>query len=272
MARAYPRSSDRRSASYGDSPAAARSGCAARGPSTPRPIRRRGRRCRLAAGPVPPARAARPPAGRARTAGTSFRSTVRASASLWSSSPRRSSAAERLAELVEAGTFHLAHRCLVFREYPRTAATLTREAARQMLEGLMQHDHPLTVQHIVDRMRRLYWDSEVVTLADDGVRRASYGEVTEPRRPPVRRAEVARDRRGRPRGDVRVELAGAPRGLPRGAVDGRGAAHAEHPSRRRPARPTSRTTPRTGSCSWTRRSCRCSRRSRRRSRRSSTSS
>ena len=37
-----------------------------------------------------------------------------------------------------------------------------------MLEGLMQHDHPLTVQHIVDRMRRLYWDSEVVTLAQRG--------------------------------------------------------------------------------------------------------
>jgi fatty-acyl-CoA synthase len=47
-----------------------------------------------------------------------------------------------------------------------------------MLEGLMQHDHPLTVQHILDRMRRLYSDSEVVTLGDDGVRRASYGEVT----------------------------------------------------------------------------------------------
>jgi fatty-acyl-CoA synthase len=47
-----------------------------------------------------------------------------------------------------------------------------------MLEGLMQHDHPLTVQHIVDRMRRFYRDSEVVTLENDGVRRASYGEVT----------------------------------------------------------------------------------------------
>jgi fatty-acyl-CoA synthase len=47
-----------------------------------------------------------------------------------------------------------------------------------MLEGLMQHDHPLTVQHILDRMRRLYGDSEVVTLGDGGVRRASYAEVT----------------------------------------------------------------------------------------------
>jgi fatty-acyl-CoA synthase len=49
-----------------------------------------------------------------------------------------------------------------------------------MLEGLMQHDHPLTVQHILDRMRRLYWDSEVVTLRDEGeTTRASYGEVAD---------------------------------------------------------------------------------------------
>jgi fatty-acyl-CoA synthase len=46
-----------------------------------------------------------------------------------------------------------------------------------MLEGLMQHDHPLTVRHILDRMRRLYADSEVVTLRDGGVTRASYGDV-----------------------------------------------------------------------------------------------
>ncbi|MFL5843144.1 MAG: long-chain fatty acid--CoA ligase [Solirubrobacteraceae bacterium] len=46
-----------------------------------------------------------------------------------------------------------------------------------MLEGLMQHDHPLTVRHILDRMRRLYADSEVVTLREDGTTRASYGEV-----------------------------------------------------------------------------------------------
>ncbi|MBV9213077.1 MAG: fatty acid--CoA ligase, partial [Actinobacteria bacterium] len=46
-----------------------------------------------------------------------------------------------------------------------------------MLEGLVQHDHPLTLQHILDRMRRLYSESEVVTLTDDGVTRARYGEV-----------------------------------------------------------------------------------------------
>ncbi len=48
-----------------------------------------------------------------------------------------------------------------------------------MLEGLVQHDHPLTLQHILDRMRRLYSESEVVTLTDDGTDRASYAEVCE---------------------------------------------------------------------------------------------
>ena len=46
-----------------------------------------------------------------------------------------------------------------------------------MLEGLVQHDHPLTLQHILRRMRRMYGDSEVVTLTDDGTTRASYAEV-----------------------------------------------------------------------------------------------
>src|SRR5439155_789034 len=48
-----------------------------------------------------------------------------------------------------------------------------------MLEGLVQHDHPLTLQHILDRMRRLYGDSEVVTLTDAGKERAVYAEVCE---------------------------------------------------------------------------------------------
>ena len=48
-----------------------------------------------------------------------------------------------------------------------------------MLEGLVQHDHPLTLQHILDRMRRLYGDSEVVTLTDTGTDRATYADVCE---------------------------------------------------------------------------------------------
>src|SRR5256714_9960721 len=45
-----------------------------------------------------------------------------------------------------------------------------------MLEGLVQHDHPLTLQHILRRMRRMYGDSEVVTLTDEGTRRRADGE------------------------------------------------------------------------------------------------
>jgi fatty-acyl-CoA synthase len=46
-----------------------------------------------------------------------------------------------------------------------------------MLEGLMQHDHALTVQHILERARGFHSDGEVVTLTDDGTERATYGEV-----------------------------------------------------------------------------------------------
>jgi fatty-acyl-CoA synthase len=46
-----------------------------------------------------------------------------------------------------------------------------------MLEGLMQHDHPLTVQHALERVRGFHADGEVLTLTGDGKDRASYGEV-----------------------------------------------------------------------------------------------
>ncbi len=48
-----------------------------------------------------------------------------------------------------------------------------------MLEGLMQHDHPLTLQHVRDRMRTMYGDSEVVTVREDARTRASYAEVVD---------------------------------------------------------------------------------------------
>src|SRR3954470_19580844 len=47
-----------------------------------------------------------------------------------------------------------------------------------MLEGLVQHDHPLTLQHVLGRMRNVYGASEVVTLTDNGTERATYAEVT----------------------------------------------------------------------------------------------
>ena len=48
-----------------------------------------------------------------------------------------------------------------------------------MLEGLMQDDFPLTLQHPLHRMRSVHPGAEVVTLTDAGPVRASYGEVAE---------------------------------------------------------------------------------------------
>jgi fatty-acyl-CoA synthase len=46
-----------------------------------------------------------------------------------------------------------------------------------VLEGLVQNDFPLTVGHILDRMRTFGGDAKVATLTDDGVARASHAEV-----------------------------------------------------------------------------------------------
>jgi fatty-acyl-CoA synthase len=48
-----------------------------------------------------------------------------------------------------------------------------------MLESTMQDGFPLTLGHILDRMRRVYPDSEVATLTDDGVTHATYSEIAE---------------------------------------------------------------------------------------------
>ena len=48
-----------------------------------------------------------------------------------------------------------------------------------MPEGLMQHDHPLTLRYILERARGMNGHREVVTLTDDGAVRASYAEVGE---------------------------------------------------------------------------------------------
>ena len=48
-----------------------------------------------------------------------------------------------------------------------------------MLEGLMQHDHPLTLQLVLERMRGMNGDAEVVTFTGDGATRATYAEVGE---------------------------------------------------------------------------------------------
>ncbi|PRC59023.1 long-chain fatty acid--CoA ligase, partial [Mycobacterium sp. ITM-2017-0098] len=48
-----------------------------------------------------------------------------------------------------------------------------------VLEGLMQHDFPLTLHHVLNRMRTLNAGAEVVTLrgADGRRSRATYAEV-----------------------------------------------------------------------------------------------
>jgi fatty-acyl-CoA synthase len=46
-----------------------------------------------------------------------------------------------------------------------------------MLAGLVQHDHPLTLQHVLGRMRNVNAGSRVVTLAEDGTETATYAEV-----------------------------------------------------------------------------------------------
>ncbi len=97
------------------------------------------------------------------------------------------------------------------------------------LYGAMQ-DFPLTTRHILDRMQRIYADSEVVTLREPGqTTRASYSEVADrSERLSAALAELGVER-GRPRGHLRLEHPGAPGGLHGGADHGRRAAHAEHP-------------------------------------------
>src|SRR3954463_5704311 len=46
-----------------------------------------------------------------------------------------------------------------------------------MLRGLMQDEYPLTLQVVLDRVRRRYADSEVVSAREGNVKRAPYGEV-----------------------------------------------------------------------------------------------
>src|ERR1700743_3306985 len=54
------------------------------------------------------------------------------------------------------------------------------EGMSEMLEGLMQNDFPLTLNHIRRRMRSCNQGAEMVTLQPDGsVRRASHAAVTE---------------------------------------------------------------------------------------------
>jgi fatty-acyl-CoA synthase len=58
---------------------------------------------------------------------------------------------------------------------------LRKEEVDAVLEGLMQHDHPLTLQLVLNRMRGMFGTGEVVEAVDDeGAReRISYAEIGE---------------------------------------------------------------------------------------------
>ena len=47
------------------------------------------------------------------------------------------------------------------------------------MRSLMQDDYQLTLHHVLDRMRGIAGEKQVVTLGEDGVRRATYAEVGE---------------------------------------------------------------------------------------------
>ena len=114
-------------------------------------------------------------------------------------------------------------------------------------------DIPLTITSIMRYGTAVFGDSEVVTCTGDGTRRRT---LRRDRRAAARLANALRGLgvRRRPAGrHVHVEQRRAPRGVPRDPVDGRGAAHAQHPALPRRRSSTSPTTPRTASSSSTRR-------------------
>ena len=97
-------------------------------------------------------------------------------------------------------------------------------------------DFPLTIGSLMKHGTTVHADSEVVTATADGIRSQTYAELGK------RAAKLANGLRSlghrrRPAGrHLPVEQRRAPRGLPGGPVDGRGAAHAEHPAVPRAAR------------------------------------
>jgi len=46
-----------------------------------------------------------------------------------------------------------------------------------MLRGLMQDDHPLTLQHVLERQRRFHAEATCVSATAEGATRTSYGEI-----------------------------------------------------------------------------------------------
>ncbi len=101
---------------------------------------------------------------------------------------------------------------------------------KPVLEGLMQNDFPLTLNHIRRRMASCNLGAEVVTLLEDGsVQRIGHAAVAERIDRLARVLAGLGVRAGRPRGHLRMEQPAPLRAVLRGAVHGRGAAHAQHP-------------------------------------------
>ncbi len=97
-------------------------------------------------------------------------------------------------------------------------------------------DAPLLISGIVRHGEWLYADKKVITVTPDGVREATFYQVS--KRAEQLAAALAHlgVGRGRPRRPPSVEQPGAPRGLPGGSVHGRRPAHAQHSAVPRAAR------------------------------------
>ena len=125
------------------------------------------------------------------------------------------------------------------------------------MEALMQ-DFPLTLQHIVWRMERLFARKEIVTKRERGLHRYTYGDLVARARRLAAALHPPRREAGRPRGHAGLEQLPPPRALLRRAVHGRGAAHAEPAPLARAARLHHQRRRRLGASSSTSRCCRCS--------------
>ena len=123
-------------------------------------------------------------------------------------------------------------------------------------------DFPLSIAAILRHGERVYAESECVTWTECGRPAHDLRGGRRQRGTARQRARRPRRRARRSRRHVLLEQPGAPRGVPRGAVDGRGAAHAQHPVVPRAARLRDQSRRGQGRSSSTTRSSRCSPRSR----------
>ena len=105
-----------------------------------------------------------------------------------------------------------------------------------MLEGLMQHDYPLTLQLLLDRMRRLYAnDGTVVSVRGEDKTSMGYGEIVERVEKLAQGARRAGRPARRPRRHLRLEHPRAPRDLHGRALHGRRPPHPQRAPLRRAA-------------------------------------